>query len=239
MTMETPQLSPQILDVICSLILYKKPKKVKKASDLEKILAKDFVYIESKAENSASRVFVPEVMKNHTFRDKKEETGKDTAIVRYDAFIPMNLPVNYGLGISYSSIRQKEELTLSSHSSFIKIEKTHAEKREYELTISYDSQNKGYAIRYEAMSYVDKLEITRQDFRLALDKALDIMPKSLMGGVLGFTYLGSGKIARREDLFGSMALMVDVHESIHTTDEYETRILTDWILCIKQKRYIS
>ena len=58
-----------------------------------------------------------------------------------------------------------------------------------------------------------------------------------MGGVLGFTYLSSGKMARRDDLFGDMAKMVDVHEAIHTPDEYETRVLTDWMLKKERPRY--
>jgi hypothetical protein len=53
-----------------------------------------------------------------------------------------------------------------------------------------------------------------------------------MGGILGFTYLGQNKMALRDDLVGDKE-MVDVHESIHTPDEYETRILTDWILMKK------
>ena len=51
-----------------------------------------------------------------------------------------------------------------------------------------------------------------------------------MGGILGYTYLGESFMARRDDLTGSTARMVDIHESIHTPDEYETRILTDWIM---------
>jgi len=66
---------------------------------------------------------------------------------------------------------------------------------------------------------------------------LDILPKSIMGGVLGFTYLESGKMTRRDDLFGDMAMLVDVHEAIHTPDEYETRVLTDWMLIREKPKY--
>jgi len=33
--------------------------------------------------------------------------------------------------------------------------------------------------------------------------------------------------------------MVDIHESIHTPDEYETRILTDWIMMKQRPKYIK
>jgi len=45
-----------------------------------------------------------------------------------------------------------------------------------------------------------------------------------------YDHLDENFIARRTDLTGSKARMVDVHEAIHTPDEYETRILTDWML---------
>jgi len=61
-------------------------------------------------------------------------------------------------------------------------------------------------------------------------KWLNILPESTMGGVLGFTYLGENFMGRRADLTGKTARMVDIHESIHTPDEYETRILTSWIM---------
>ena len=89
----------------------------------------------------------------------------------------------------------------------------------------------------EESEYHNRLDSSRNDFTGALDKSLEILPKSLMGGVLGFTYLGSGKMTRRGDLFGDMALMVDVHEAIHTPDEYETRVLTSWILEKEKRKY--
>ncbi|MBI2646955.1 hypothetical protein HYW99_00590 [Candidatus Woesearchaeota archaeon] len=61
-------------------------------------------------------------------------------------------------------------------------------------------------------------------------KWLNILPETFMGGVLGFTYLGENFMTRRADLTGQTARMVDIHESIHTPDEYETRVLTSWIM---------
>lgn len=61
-------------------------------------------------------------------------------------------------------------------------------------------------------------------------KWLNIHPETTMGGVLGFTYIGDPSMGRRADLTGQTARMVDIHESIHTPDEYETRVLTSWIM---------
>lgn len=61
-------------------------------------------------------------------------------------------------------------------------------------------------------------------------------PVSGNEGLYGFTIPGSGIINQREDLqFIGRGLWTkqeenQIHESIHTNDEYETRILTAWIL---------
>lgn len=70
-------------------------------------------------------------------------------------------------------------------------------------------------------------------------KWLNIHPETIMGGVLGFTYIGDPSMGRRADLTGKMARMVDIHESIHTPDEYETRVLTSWIMEKPFRRYIK
>ena len=69
-------------------------------------------------------------------------------------------------------------------------------------------------------------------------KHVDVHPASMMGGVLGFTYLGQDRMALRDDLI-SMKRMVDIHESIHTPDEYETRVLTDWIMSKPRMKYFK
>ena len=70
-------------------------------------------------------------------------------------------------------------------------------------------------------------------------KFVNVFPESVMGGVLGFTYLGENFMGLRADLAGKMKKMVDIHESIHTPDEYETRILTDWIMMKQRPKYIK
>ena len=70
-------------------------------------------------------------------------------------------------------------------------------------------------------------------------KWLNIHPETTMGGVLGFTYIGDHSMGRRADLTGQTARMVDIHESIHTPDEYETRVLTSWIMEKVRGKYIK
>jgi len=69
-------------------------------------------------------------------------------------------------------------------------------------------------------------------------KFMNTLPKSLMGGILGFTYLGDNSITRRDDLSGDFAYEVDVHECIHTPDEYETRRITEWMMSEENNWYI-
>ncbi len=55
-------------------------------------------------------------------------------------------------------------------------------------------------------------------------------PVNMMGGILGFTYLGENFMGIRDDLYGPELHEVELHEAIHTSDEYETRVLTKWML---------
>lgn len=165
----------------------------------------------------------------------------EQAKVSYELFIPVAGLDRYdGVEIKYSSKKNQESIEIDlaekEEEAALKIEKPLKEKAEYSILFTYDKARQGYKVKYEA-EYKEKLEQARQDFTNRLDKSLEILPKSLMGGILGFTYLGSGKMTRRDDLFGDMALMVDVHEAIHTTDEYETRVLTSWMLKREKPKY--
>lgn len=171
-----------------------------------------------------------------TYSQKTKETAKK---ISYGFFIPTGSLKYESIEIKYTSRERTESLELSlqdgKEKASIKIEKPSAEQA-YSIQFIYDMERKGYNVRYES-EYKDRLDQARQDFTSRIDKSLEILPKSLMGGVLGFTYLGSAKMTRRDDLFGDMALMVDVHEAIHTPDEYETRRLTDWILKMERPKY--
>ena len=69
-------------------------------------------------------------------------------------------------------------------------------------------------------------------------KQIAFWPKSWMGGILGLTVLGWDWVAIRDDQHDKEFQYVDTHECIHTEDEYETRILTDWVLSKKRDNYI-
>lgn len=56
-------------------------------------------------------------------------------------------------------------------------------------------------------------------------------------GLFGYTFIGSDKVYINQTLQGSRKEETIVHESIHTPDEYETRVLTSWILNKETNRY--
>ena len=88
--------------------------------------------------------------------------------------------------------------------------------------------------------YINRRQNALHDFSDRVPgKHMHILPENVMGGILGFTYLGENFITLRADLTGETKKMVDIHESIHTPDEYETRILTNWIMSDKKSKYIQ
>lgn len=86
--------------------------------------------------------------------------------------------------------------------------------------------------------YLQQREEMLADWSLRVPgKHVSRLPVTMMGGILGFTYLGAGQMTLRDDLVGERSREVDVHESIHTPDEYETRVLTRWILTKEPNTY--
>lgn len=80
-------------------------------------------------------------------------------------------------------------------------------------------------------SYLEKFRKERRDFtRFIPAKKIEKFPRSGNESLLGWTYLGDDRIHLREDLEGERKLEVDIHESIHTNDEYETRRIVEEIL---------
>lgn len=106
--------------------------------------------------------------------------------------------------------------------------------RELAVEISKSDKSKKYGISYHFSGnddYVKQLERRKKDFtNLVPHKTVSKAPKSIMGGILGYTYLGENFMVIRDDLNGYEANEVEIHEAIHTPDEYETRILTKWML---------
>jgi len=129
---------------------------------------------------------------------------------------------------SFSIKRKKDIVENKSYSIKIAYEDNYEQER---LTINYKS-----AIR----AYLDKREQALTDFSDRVPgKNVHIFSESQMPGVLGFTYLGDNYMALRADLTGDLKKMVDIHESIHTPDEYETRVLTDWIMSKEKMKYVK
>ena len=80
-------------------------------------------------------------------------------------------------------------------------------------------------------SYTTFIERAKNDFtNLVPDKPITMFPASGMGGVLGFTYIGEAFMGLRDDLLPEASHEVQIHEAIHTPDEYETRVITKWML---------
>lgn len=89
-------------------------------------------------------------------------------------------------------------------------------------------------------SYLDRRIQEMHDFTDRVPgKQLNSFPVSGNEGLFGFTYLGDVHAWRRDDLTGEFAKMVDVHESIHTPDEYETRRITEWMMSKERPKYIK
>lgn len=141
----------------------------------------------------------------------------------------LNTQNNYKSDINtyaFSITRKKDNLSEKGYEVKISYEKNYEEER---LSISY---------KLFLKDYLKKRENAMQDFSDRVPgKFVNVFPESLMGGILGFTYLGDHSIGLRADLTGEKKRMVDIHESIHTPDEYETRVLTDWIMKKEKVKY--
>ncbi len=114
---------------------------------------------------------------------------------------------------------------------------------EYMSWVSYGNKTKKQdfdSYKRQLIKYIERVINSKEDMTQRVQlKTLNLFPKNVMGGVLGFTYIGDNFMGRRDDLTGSTGKMVDIHESIHTPDEYETRILTEWILSKEKRKYVK
>ena len=103
---------------------------------------------------------------------------------------------------------------------------------------NYQQEREGIIYSSAISTYLDRRLEYMHDFTDRVPgKNLETFPVSGNEGLYGYTFLGDIKAWRRDDLSGNFAKMVDIHESIHTPDEYETRILTDWIMTMPLIKY--
>ena len=106
----------------------------------------------------------------------------------------------------------------------------------------YSNGSPSYGGNDPIHDYLAAIAHARQDFTSRNDKVMHVLPLSFMGGVLGFTYLISNEMTLGDEqsiIPGTdLSQMVQVHEIGHTSDEYETRIRTDWKLTFIPSNYI-
>lgn len=82
-----------------------------------------------------------------------------------------------------------------------------------------------------AQTYQEQRKLQKNDPLLFVPaRVRKSFPKNGNEGLYGFTYRNTGIIYVRNDLSSEFNLEVDVHESIHTNNEYETRRLTEDIM---------
>jgi len=76
------------------------------------------------------------------------------------------------------------------------------------------------------IEYLVRNERLKQDHTNKIDKMVEKV--RLKWGFFGYTYLGEGKMWINESLDYTPELKreVEVHEAIHTNDEYETRLIS-------------
>ncbi|MBI2558277.1 hypothetical protein HYW20_03060 [Candidatus Woesearchaeota archaeon] len=189
------------------------------------------------------------------------KVNKDRTINSGNVFYSLNLMKkknindksnNYSISINYEENQKEDNLKISVkqaenelYSAEIKTIKDIKDNViPYGLSISYEDnyaeERLAITHKQQLKNYLQKHIQEKEDMssRVPL-KWLNILPETMMGGVLGFTYIGDHSMGRRADLTGSTARMVDIHESIHTPDEYETRVLTSWIMEKVKGRYVK
>lgn len=87
------------------------------------------------------------------------------------------------------------------------------------------------------LDYRVKQDIVKIDFSHIIDKRVhkEPMPK----GLYGYTYINSGEMYINDSLSEEQNYKTQVHEAIHTDDEYETRILENLITDIDEEKISS
>jgi len=232
-----------IKDIVKYIVPEKPSKKKEKLSKLEEKLAKTTKRKREDDNTDFFKEILFQLENQHKKRDFSVNTKREQA-KNNNKSEKNNRNSNYSFTLDYQETESDETVKIEakegdkSYSLELNRKKPTKEPIPYSISITYDSAKDQLEVKYKT-DYSEQREEKLQDFTNQLDKTLHIMPESLMGGVLGFTYLGENFMARRADLTGAKARMVDVHEAIHTPDEYETRILTDWMLTREKPKYIK
>jgi hypothetical protein len=77
------------------------------------------------------------------------------------------------------------------------------------------------------LEYLSQIEMSKIDFTNRVDKRVNKV--ELPQGFYGYTFLGGGEMYINNKLLPEDNFKTQVHEAIHTDDEYETRRLEEWM----------
>ena len=97
-----------------------------------------------------------------------------------------------------------------------------------DYTVGYAPTRNQFVDYVPPDSYLERFKQERKDCTKTIPfQAVESFPRSGNEGLFGWTYKNKdGKIRVREDLTWGKRIETDIHESIHTSDEYETRVVT-------------
>lgn len=177
--------------------------------------------------------------------EESETEEKLSVKVKYSIDDPLNQKPLDNYSINKKTIKENiEKNNPTEYSISIKKEKENKTQDNYSISLVYENnyEEERLSINYKSTigAYLNRRQEALHNFEDRVPgKHVDVLPASVMGGILGFTYLGQDRMTLRDDLIGETKKMVDIHESIHTPDEYETRILTDWIMEKPRPKYIK
>ena len=156
---------------------------------------------------------------------------KEKNFVKEDEFIELFIKDKF---IDNKKINNEEKQEFKKMKNEVIFEQNSISKNSIKKIKNYQKKIKN-SINYMTFvkDYFKDFLRKRQDFTDNIpNKKLIVEPKSILGGVLGWTILGWDTMGKRSDLIYSpgMNRYVEVHEGIHTDDEYETRVISDWML---------
>lgn len=157
---------------------------------------------------------------------------KEKVIVKEDEFIELFIKDKF---IDNRKITEEEKRKFKEAKKEVLFEQTSIKKNQLKKINNNQYLKKiKNSINYFSFvkDYFQDLLRSKQDFTNNIpNKKLIIEPKSILGGVLGWTILGWDTMGKRDDMnYSHMNRYVEVHEGIHTDDEYETRVISDWML---------
>jgi len=176
--------------------------------------------------------------------EESETEEKLNVTVKYSIDDPLKNKSINDYSLNKKSLKNNNEKDEGKKEYSFEIKKEKENKTDnYSVSLVYENnyEEERLSINYKSTigTYLNQRQQALHDFTDRVPgKHVDILPASVMGGILGFTYLGQDRMTLRDDLIGDKK-MVDIHESIHTPDEYETRLLTDWIMEKPMSKYIK